>query len=215
MAKYPIFLEMAERRVVVVGGGAVAVRKAETLLDVGARLVVIADHINQTLTTMCIGTNAELIKVKYSKEYLTGATLVIAATNNYAINAQIYKDCQELEILCNVVDEPQLCDFFVPALVKRGDLQIAVGTDGSCPAYSGHLREKIERMFTAQHGLFLAELEKQRKKIIELIENPPLRKTILGTLVDDISFKLFEEQGTDRWQIFAQDTINSALSKGT
>ena len=213
MAKYPIFLEIAGRRVVIVGGGAVAVRKAKTLLDAGARLVVIGDHIDQTLTSLCIGTNAELIKAKYSKEYLTGASLVIAATNDHILNERVYKDCQELEILCNVVDEPQLCDFFVPAVVKRGDLQIAVSTEGYCPAYAGHLRKKLEELFTEQHGQFLAELEKQRIRIIEQVDDPALRKVILGKLVDDDSFKLFNEQGAEKWQTFADDTINTALAK--
>ncbi|MDD5457898.1 MAG: bifunctional precorrin-2 dehydrogenase/sirohydrochlorin ferrochelatase [Phycisphaerae bacterium] len=213
MSKYPIFLEIAEKRVVIVGGGCVAVRKAKTLLDAGARLVVIGDHIDQTLTSLCLDTNVELIKAKYSKEYLTGASLVIAATNNHILNERVYRDCQELEIFCNVVDEPQLCDFFVPAVVKRGDLQIAVSTEGYCPAYAGHLRKKLEGIFTEQHGRFLAELEKQRKLILEQIKDPALRKIILGKLVDEDSFNLFSEQGAEKWRTFADETVNSAILK--
>ena len=84
--------------------------------------------------------------------------LAIAATSDRQLNRRIYKDCQELEILCNVVDAPELCDFIVPAVVKRGDLQIAIGTEGNCPAYAGHLRKKLEQSFTDKHGEFLAEL---------------------------------------------------------
>ncbi len=167
MAKYPIFLELTGRRAVVIGGGAVAVRKAQSLLAAGARLVVVAEHANDMLTALCQGTKAELIKSRYSKNYLTGAVLAIAATNSRQLNKQIYKDCQELEILCNVVDEPQLCDFFVPAVVKRGDLQIAIGTEGRFPAFAGHIRKKLERIFTDKHGEFLAELQTLRKRIIK------------------------------------------------
>jgi len=156
MAKYPIFLELSGRRVVVMGGGAVAVRKARALLAAGARLVVVAEHVDDVLTALCQGTNAKLIKSKYSKDYLTGAVLAIAATNDAQQNKQIYKDCQELEVLCNVVDGPELCDFFVPAVVKRGDLQIAIGTEGYCPAYAGHLRKKLEQIFTDKHVEFFA-----------------------------------------------------------
>jgi len=210
MAKYPIFLELSGRRVVVIGGGAVAVRKARALLAAGARLVVVAEHVDDVLTALCQGTNAKLIKSKYSKDYLTGAVLAIAATNDAQQNKQIYKDCQELEVLCNVVDEPELCDFFVPAVVKRGDLQIAIGTEGYCPAYAGHLRKKLEQIFTDKHGEFLAELETLRKRIIKDVPEPTDRKALLGRLADDKSFEYFMQNGPAIWCDRAEKIINGA-----
>lgn len=200
MAKYPIFLELNGQRVLLIGGGAVALRKAQALLAAGARLVVVSKDINDTLTALCQAHNAELIKSKYSKDYLAGSVLAIAATNDLQLNRQIYKDCQQLEILCNVVDQPELCDFFVPAVVKRGGLQIAIGTEGNCPAYAGHVRKKLERIFTEEHGRFLAELEKARKHVIEEVEDPADRKTIMGRLVEDKSFEYFAENGPTAWQ---------------
>jgi precorrin-2 dehydrogenase/sirohydrochlorin ferrochelatase len=208
MAKYPIFLELGGRRVVVVGGGAVAVRKAQVLLAAGARLVVVAERIDDMLTALCTDSGAELIKSRYSKDYLVGAVLAIAATNNHQLNNQIYKDCQELEILCNVVDEPQLCDFFVPAVVKRGSLQIAIGTEGHYPAYSGHIRKKLEKVFTEKHGQFLAELETLRKQIIKDVPDQADRKALLGKLVDDKSFDYFLENGPAQWRTFANGLID-------
>ena len=208
MGKYPIFLELAGRRVVVVGAGAVAVRKAQVLLAAGARLVVVADKVSEAITALCAGSNAELIKSKYSKDYIAEAVLVIAATNKPQLNRQIYKDCQELEILCNVVDELALCDFFVPAVIRRGDLQIAIGTDGNCPAYAGHIRKKLEQTFTEKHGEFLAELEKLRGRIIEEIPDPAERKAILGKLVDDESFEYFIQNGTEQWHKYAGGLIS-------
>jgi precorrin-2 dehydrogenase / sirohydrochlorin ferrochelatase len=207
MSKYPIFLELEGRRVIVIGGGAVAIRKAQSLLAAEARLVVVAEHIDDTLTAFCQGRNAELIKSKYSKDYLSGAVLVIAATNNQKLNKQIYKDCQELEVLCNVVDQPELCDFFVPAVVKRDHLQIAVGTEGNCPAYAGHLRKKLEEIFTEKHGLFLAELEKLRKCIIENVSESASRKVLLGELVDDESFEYFIQHGPAEWHSRSEKII--------
>jgi len=217
MAKYPIFLELSGRRAVVVGGGAVAVRKAQSLLAAGARLVVVAERIDNMLTALCRDKNAKLIKSKYSKDYLAEAVLAIAATNNHQLNRRIYKDCQELEVLCNVVDEPELCDFFVPAVVKRGDLQIAVGTEGHCPAYAGHIRKKLEKIFTEKHGQFLAELETLRKRIIEDVAEPAERKALLGELADDKSFEYFIENGPAQWRIFAEGLIKKVpplLSQG-
>jgi len=209
MAKYPIFLELGGRRAVVIGAGTVAVRKAQGLLTAGARLVVVAEQVDDMLTALCAGSNAELIRAKYSKNYLVGAVLAIAATNNRQLNKKIYKDCQELEILCNVVDQPELCDFFVPAVVKRGDLQIAIGTRGYCPAYAGHIRKKIEQTFTDKHGAFLAELEALRKRIIKNIPDAAERKALLGQLVDDKSFEYFLEKGTTKWQAYADQIIST------
>jgi len=194
--------------VVVIGAGAVAVRKAQSLLAAGARLVVVAEHIDDMLTALCRGTNAELIRSKYSKDYLVGAVLAIAATGNRQLNKQIYKDCQELEMLCNVVDEPELCDFFVPAIVKRGDLQIAIGTEGHYPAYAGHIRKKLEQTFTDKHGEFLAELETLRKQIMKDVPHAADRKSLLGQLVDDKSFEYFVQNGPAKWRIFADRLIS-------
>jgi precorrin-2 dehydrogenase/sirohydrochlorin ferrochelatase len=207
MAKYPIFLELGGRRAVVIGGGAVAVRKAQALLAAGARLVVVAERVDDMLTALCVRHDAKLIRSKYAKNYLAGAVLVIAATNNRQVNMQVYKDCQELEILCNVVDDPEFCDFFVPAVVKRGHLQIAIGTEGYCPAYAGHLRKKLERTFSEKNGEFLAELETLRKRIIKDMPNPADRKAMLGQLVDDKSFEYFVENGPDEWRVYADRLI--------
>ncbi|MBN2181030.1 MAG: bifunctional precorrin-2 dehydrogenase/sirohydrochlorin ferrochelatase [Sedimentisphaerales bacterium] len=211
MAKYPIFLELSGRRVVVIGGGTVAVRKAQSLLAAGARLVVVAERIDKMMTALCKSKDAKLIKSKYSKEYLAEAVLAVAATNNQQLNKQIYKDCQELEVLCNVVDMPELCDFFVPAVVKRGDLKIAVGTEGDCPAYAGHIRKKLEKIFTEKHGSFLAELQAIRKKIIDEVPEPAERKAVLGLLVDDESFEYFVQNGPEKWRTRTQEIMSGSV----
>jgi precorrin-2 dehydrogenase/sirohydrochlorin ferrochelatase len=208
MAKYPIFLELGGRRAVIVGGGAVAAQKAKALLAAGARLVVVSKTVEDTLAVLCQGTGAELIKSGYSKNYIAGAVLVIAATSDEQLNKQIYKDCQELEILCNVVDAPELCDFTVPAVVRRGDLQIAIGTEGHCPAYAGHLRKKLEQTITIQHGEFLAELEMVRKRIFQDVPNTADRKTLVGQLADDKSFEYFVNNGSANWREYADRLLS-------
>ena len=212
MAKYPIFLELAGHRVVVIGAGSVAVRKVQTLLSAGARVVVVAEHIDDMMTALCTGTDVEIIRAPYSKNYLTGALLAIAATNNNELNKKIYKDCQELEILCNVVDVPELCDFYVPAVVKRGPLQIAVSTDGASPAYAGHVREKLEKLFTEKHGQFVAELETLRIRVIEQLPAPADRKALFGELADDQSFQYFDEKGPQAWRDRAERIIHEHKS---
>jgi precorrin-2 dehydrogenase/sirohydrochlorin ferrochelatase len=213
MAKYPIFLELGGRRVVVVGGGTVALRKAQALLDAGARLIVVAEGPSDALTALCARHGAELIRSRYAKQYIAEAVLVVAATNDAKVNEQVYQDCQTLEILCNVVDDPKHCDFFVPAVVKRGDLQIAIGTEGNCPAYAGHLRQKLEAMFTEEHGRFVAELERVRKEIIDAVPASADRKSLLGELVDDESFEYFRTNGPVAWRERAESIIQSHEKK--
>ncbi len=212
MAKYPIYLDLEGRHVVVIGAGNVAARKVQSLTATGARIVVVAEHATTVFQDACEGANIEVVISSYSKDYLAGAVLAIAATNDTVLNNRIYKDCQQLEVLCNVVDVPELCDFYVPAVVERGSLQIAVGTDGKCPAYSGHLRRKLEEMFTDRHGLFLEELDKIRKHIIATIDDPARRKAILGQLVKDESFDYFIKNGPQAWQQRAQEVIDKQIA---
>lgn len=210
MAKFPIYLEMSNRRAVVIGGGIVAVRKVQALAKAHARIAVIAEHVAANLLDAFQIPQVELVISSYRKDYLVGATLVIAATNDLVLNRQIYEDCQELEILCNVVDQPELCDFYVPAVVQRGSLQIAIGTDGHSPAYAGHLRKKLEELFTEEHGRFVEHLEAVRVRILNEIADPNQRKAILGHLVSDESFEVFHREGPDRWQEYADQQIHQS-----
>jgi len=214
MAKYPIFLELKGRRVVLIGAGTVAFRKAGTLLDAGARLVIVAEHADAAVELLCQeNKQAELVKSSYSKEYLNGATLVIAATNNRQLNKQIYNDCQNCGALCNVVDDPELCDFFAPAVLRRGDLQIAISTDGACPAYAGHIRKKLEDMFTDTHAKFLSELECLRAKVISEVSGADERKTVMGKLTDDASLEIFTACGVDKWRQYADKLVSQYKNK--
>ena len=207
MAKYPIYLELACKRVVVIGAGPVAVRKVGSLHEAGARVIVIAKKVGRDFEKSCKLPNVELVISPYSKDYLAEAVLAIAATNDLELNRRIYKDCQELDVLCNVVDQPDLCDFFVPAVVKRGPLQIAVGTDGNCPAYAGHLRKKLQDQFTDDHGRFVIELESIRKHIIDQVADPAERKAVLGRLAGDKSFEYFLANDPAEWRSYAQKII--------
>ncbi len=207
MVKYPIFLNLVGRKAVVVGAGSVGIRKAQALVETGARVVVVAPRLDPDFSSLANRTNVEVIQAKYSKEYLAGAILAIAATNDPEINLKIYHDCQTLEVLCNVVDVPELCDFFVPAVVQRGSLQIAVSTDGNCPAYAGHVRRKLEAMFTEDHGRFVEDLETLRRRLIQIQPDAERRKALLDRLVSDESLNFYIRQGAEAWKSRAESWI--------
>jgi precorrin-2 dehydrogenase len=207
MAKYPIYLELVGKPTVVIGAGAVAARKVRSLCDAGAKVAVIAKAVKDDFVQYCKGLDYELITESYSKDCLKGAVIAIASTNDEGLNREIYNDCRSLGVLCNVVDVPELCDFYVPATVKRGDLQIAISTDGHCPAYAAFLRRKLENIFTEDHGRFLAELDLIRTDVIEKLQSED-RRPVLEELVNDESFDCFIKQGDEKWRQMAFQLID-------
>ena len=206
MSKYPIYLELQDKQAVVVGAGSVAARKAKTLVATGANVKVVARTFEPAFQELCEGLPLEMVQDDYSKEHLHDAFLVIAATNDNDLNTQIFEDCQELKALCNVVDVPPLCNFYVPAVIQRGDLQIAISTNGKCPAYAGHLRRKFQELISDDHGRFLDALDWARQAVIKNIL-PQKRKALLSKLADDDSYQLFLENGIEDWKLMAEKLI--------
>ncbi|HYH08605.1 MAG TPA: bifunctional precorrin-2 dehydrogenase/sirohydrochlorin ferrochelatase [Thermoanaerobaculia bacterium] len=135
---YPLFLDVAGREVVIVGGGAVSARKAATMLHHGAKVTVVAPEI----TTEIAG--AQLIRKSYEAADLENAFLVFAATNDPAVNGRVAEDCRARRILVSVADAPALGDFIVPAIVESGPIRIAVSTSGSSPALARRLKDELQ-----------------------------------------------------------------------
>lgn len=199
MVKFPIYLDLSDKRVILIGKGPVVCRLIPELYQAGARIVVIAENPTPTFILLCERNGVELILAAYSKDYLAEAALAIAATIDSELNERIYKDCQQLEVLCHRTDATEQCDFSIPSVVKCGKLQIAVNAEGS-PAYSGHICRKLEMTFSDEHSRFLEELETARKHIIADIPSPQDQKSVLGHLVGDESFDYFLKQGPEAWR---------------
>ena len=152
MSHYPINLDLRNRKCVVVGGGVVAERKVETLLEFGAAVVVIAPELTPRLSNLATGERIEHLIAPYDPESLEGASLVIAATDDPAVNKTVSSEAQRRGIPVNVVDDPELCTFLVPAIVRRGDLVISISTSGKSPAMARRLREELESQFGPEYG---------------------------------------------------------------
>lgn len=205
MSKYPILLELKASKVLIIGAGSVAFRKAQALLDTGARLVIVAEKFHTSFFALQKNPNIEMIKSKYDKNYLSDAALVISATDNPKINQGVYRDCRQADIPCNTVDNPQFCDFYMPAIIKRGNLTVTVSTQGDCPGYAGFLKRKLENIITDRHGEFLKELREYREKILEEIPNPVQRKAAIGELITEKSFEFYKENGSQAWRQRAEE----------
>jgi precorrin-2 dehydrogenase/sirohydrochlorin ferrochelatase len=154
---YPINIDLKNKKCVVIGGGKVAERKAITLREFGADVVVVAPEITPELQNLADNGSVCHITGMYELENLNGAFLVIAATDNREVNTAISSDAQKRGILVNVVDDPEICTYFVPAMVQRGDFIISISTSGKSPTLARRTREQLESQFGPEYG-DLAEL---------------------------------------------------------
>ena len=152
MPYYPVNLDLNGQRCIVIGGGSVAQRKVETLLDFGAAVTVISDKITPGLSGLVSSHAITYNESLFSPGMLEGAFLAIAATNDTEANKAVYQEAKERNILVNVVDVPEICTFFVPAVVQRGDLVISISTSGKGPSLARRIREELESEYGPEYG---------------------------------------------------------------
>jgi len=161
-----MFVKLTGRQVLVVGAGKVGEPKIGGLLETGARIRVVALEATPAVREWARSGEIELELRAFANDDLQGAFLVVAATAARTLNERIYREAQKLGVLCNVVDVPDLCDFFYPSIVRRGDLQIAVSTAGKSPSLAQKIRQQLEKQFGPAYAAWLAELGETRKLIL-------------------------------------------------
>ncbi|MGI6776955.1 MAG: precorrin-2 dehydrogenase/sirohydrochlorin ferrochelatase family protein [Acetivibrionales bacterium] len=184
MAVFPLFIDLSGKKCVVVGGGNVAERKIETLLRFNSRVIVISPETSKRINELDMEGRVSVIKDVYTKEYLDGAFLVIAATSDRVLNDRIHYDCTERNIFVNVADNPEKCTFVFPSVVKRGNLVIGISTSGGYPLLSKKVREEIEQILPQNFQDIVEALEEIREKALEKIDDPERRKEFLKSVLD-------------------------------
>lgn len=163
---YIVNLNLRQKPVLLVGAGSVAWRKVCGLLEAGASVTVVAPSICQQIRALQGSKKISLDKRPYQSKDIEGKVLVVAATGDEAVNAQVWNDAAAARILVNVVDRPELCSFTLPAVVRRGDLSFAVATEGRCPALAQALKEELESRYGEDYGKALALLGDLRRVMI-------------------------------------------------
>jgi precorrin-2 dehydrogenase / sirohydrochlorin ferrochelatase len=172
---YPLCLDISGKKCVVVGGGNVAERKVGRLLECGARVEVVAKELTEVLTAWKGKGRIVHRDSLYEDSCLSGAALVIGATDDGNVNGQIAADARSRRIPVNIVDDPARCDFILPSVVERGDLQICVSTGGKSPALAKKLREDLEGLYGPEYAVLLDILGELREKMLAggpCAENP-------------------------------------------
>jgi precorrin-2 dehydrogenase/sirohydrochlorin ferrochelatase len=189
MAYYPVNLNIAGRRCVVVGGGQVAERKVERLLECGARVAVLSRRLTERLAGLVGDGIVEHVDSEYDPEKMGEALLVIGATDREDVNEAVSRDCRNRGILVNIVDDPKRCDFILPAIVQRGDLLVAVSTGGGSPALAKKIREDLEECFGPEYAVLLDIMTEIRRKVTArgrpAAENKPLFEAVVHSPVLD------------------------------
>jgi len=149
---YPIYLDIENRAVAIIGGGNVCARKAETMMKYGARVTVVAPEFTEEIEGWAREGCLTLRRKMYDHSDLDGANIVIASTDVQSVNEQIAADCRARRIPVNVVDVTPLCEFIVPAIIESGGIQIAVSTGGKSPAVARTLKEDLQRLIGPEYS---------------------------------------------------------------
>lgn len=169
----PIFTDVRNKLCLVVGGGEVGKRKAGVLLEAGAKVRVVAPQIEPALAAQ---KNVETIVARFDAKHLDGVTLVIAATNDRSVNRQVSVLAQARNIPVNVVDDPELCSFIMPAILDRSPLMVAFSSGGASPVLTRMMRGKLETMIPQNYSRLAAFAERFRELVKQRVTNPAKRR---------------------------------------
>jgi precorrin-2 dehydrogenase/sirohydrochlorin ferrochelatase len=180
---YPVSLDMTDKRCVIIGGGAVAERKAERLSECGAQVVVVSRSLTPVLEDRKKADTIEHIDADYEKKTLRGAFMVIGATDRDDVNAQVSQDALSLGILVNIVDDPDRCNVILPSLLQQGDLSIAISTGGKSPALARKIREELQQQYGPEYESLLTIMGSLRKRVLAQGHASEANKAVFEALV--------------------------------
>lgn len=206
---YPINLILDDKPCVVIGGGHVALRKVKALLEAKAKVTVISPILVNELKVMAQNNQIIWLQKYYETGDLNGFKLVICAVGEDNTSQQIYTDAHKARILINVVDKLPLCDFALPAKIRRGNLLITFSTNGKSPALSRYLRCKMEKEFDDTYALWLDRLSILRNEAIAKLPTSDDREIFWRSALSDEVMELVKQKKYDEAEGIIRDAIDS------
>jgi precorrin-2 dehydrogenase/sirohydrochlorin ferrochelatase len=181
---YPIYLNLENKRCLVVGGGEVAERKVLTLLEYAARVVVISPQLTPKLRELADEQQISWLERPYQEGDAQEAFLLVGATDDLKLHRQLKTEAEKYNLLVNIVDVPEYCNFIVPSIVKRGDLCISISTGGKSPALAKKIRRQLEQQFGPEYAEFLELMGNWRQDVLQKVPDIKQRKVIFQKMVD-------------------------------
>ena len=193
----PVFMKLEKVPCLVVGGGKIALQKIHHLIDSKAMVTVVSPEISESINSLPV----MAVTRCYQPGDIDGVRLVIVATDNKRVNRQVYLDTQKNGVLVNVVDQPELCTFYMGSVYQDGDLKVAISTNGKCPSFGTFLRDHIKNMSRGLWGKSLNQLALKRENIIRALSKYSDKKEVMGELVKQ-SFKKIRKMEKSTGKVF-------------
>lgn len=190
---YPVFLDLAGRPCFVIGGCGMAEEKVQGLLRSNARVTVIAPDLTPELNLLAAQGRVDWISRRYRRGDLRGAALVIVVAQAAGVTAGIWEETRGKNILVNTLDDVPHCDFIAPAIVRRGDLSVAISTGGKAPVMAVRLRQRLEQELGEEHARFLELAGTVRRPLAELLPDLAARRDLWYRLIDSDVLRLLRE----------------------
>ena len=186
---FPIFVKLDGRQVLVVGAGRVGEPKIRGLLSTGARIRVVAQQATEVVQEWARNAEIQLEERSFVPSDLDNVFLVVVATSSRDLNQLVFNEAHARTVLCNVVDVPEQCDFYYPAVLQRGDLQIAISTSGQSPSLAQRIRQQLERQFGAGYSRWVAELGETRRRVLASNLGAERKRDLLQSLASVEAFE--------------------------
>jgi len=210
MPYYPIFLDLNNENVVVVGGGEVAERKIKNLLMYGCTIYISSPHLTPHLEQLVATKKIHHIPYESLDAHMDDTFMVIAATDDTKVNSKIASQAKNHGLLINTVDQPKDCNFIMPSIMKRGNLQIAISTAGKSPALAKKIRKNLESTFPPEYDSFVELLGIIRTKLLSQDQPSSKNKIIFQQLVDSNLLEMITHKNWDG----IRATLQSILGEG-
>ena len=201
MRPYPVMMNLREKRVIVIGGGKVAFRKATGLLDSGATVVVISPRLAPEMERLRDERQIEWIESSFDESLLDNypdAILIFGTTDDREVNLSIYNAAFSRKLPCNIADVPDLCTFIVPAVISQGDLMIAVSTGGASPALARRIREELEKQYGPEYAKMTKLMGDLRKRVLNASCDSEENRKLFSEIIDSELLEAIRQSDIDR-----------------
>ncbi|HEY2498836.1 MAG TPA: bifunctional precorrin-2 dehydrogenase/sirohydrochlorin ferrochelatase [Candidatus Angelobacter sp.] len=213
MSLYPIFLKLEGHKVLIVGGGLIAEQKIEAVLRSATDVTVVSPQVTPRIRLWAHQRRIKYVSLAFRPGMTRGYFLVISCTDSEETNRAVYKEAREFGALANAVDDPGYCDFYAPAVVSRGEFQIAISTGGNSPALSQNVRKQLEQDFGPEYEPWTAWLGRMRDLMRKVLPRTERRKELLMLLAQCKPGKFAKQQPLDR-ESLNHEFLNHELTGG-
>lgn len=191
---FPLFLKLEGRLCLVVGGNPEVEGKLFGLLDSGASVRLVSPAVTDAVRERVEAGQITWFNRRFVPNDLEGVTLVVALDEDDAVNAEVYREAGKRGVLCNVIDQPDRCHFYYPAIVRRGQLQIAISTGGLSPALASQIRRDLDQQYDATYADWIEALGNARERVLRNHQRSARRTKLLQRIATKRAFQTFAKK---------------------